>query len=251
MTAFPLREDIYYPESDGQPMAETPDHRGEMSYLIDALEDRFRDAPDVYVGGNMLFYYVEGDPRTCVAPDVFVAVGVPKKKRRVYKVWEEGRGPSLVIEVTSESTRGEDLVRKKALYERLGVEEYFLYDPLDEYLTPPLQGYRLVAGRYQPIQPEPDGSLVSRTAGVTLRPEGERVRLVDTKTGRSLQRYQEVTASSEIAEARVAQESAQREAAEARADREAAERRAADEKVRALEEELARLRGEAGERRSG
>jgi Uma2 family endonuclease len=237
MTAFPLREDVYYPESDGQPMAESPDHRREMSYLIDALENLFRDVPNVYVGGNMLFYYVEGDPRTCVAPDVFVANGIPKKKRRVYKVWEEGRGPSLVIEVTSESTRGEDLVRKKALYERLGVEEYFLYDPLDEYLTPPLQGYRLVAGRYQPIHPEPDGSLVSRTAGVTLRPEGERVRLVDTQTGKSLQGYQEVTAASEFAEAR--------------ADRESAERRAADAKVRALEEELAQLRREAGERRPG
>ena len=48
----------------------------------------------------------------------------------------------MVFEITSRGTRLEDLGTKRALYAMLGVREYFLYDPLGEYLQPPLQGYR-------------------------------------------------------------------------------------------------------------
>jgi putative restriction endonuclease len=74
-----------------------------------------------------------------------------------------------VIEVTSRDTRSDDLGRKKDCYVRLGVEEYFLHDPLREYLKPALQGFRLVAGRYEPIAPAADGSLASHVTGLTLR----------------------------------------------------------------------------------
>src|SRR5512134_2386818 len=129
MTAIPLQRDIHYPESDGKPMAETDLHRDEMFDLIKALDRRYRDVPDVYVSGNLFLYYVKGDPRAVVAPDVFLVKGVPKRKRRIYKLWEEGRPPSLVIELTSDSSQDEDLTKKKNCYERLGVEEYFLHDP--------------------------------------------------------------------------------------------------------------------------
>ena len=76
MTAIPLRQEIYYPESDGQPMAESDLHRKEMIYLLDALEVHFRAVPDIYIAGNLLLYYAEGFPKKCVAPDVFV---VPKR----------------------------------------------------------------------------------------------------------------------------------------------------------------------------
>jgi hypothetical protein len=62
------------------------------------------------------------------------------------------------------------------------VEEYFLDDPLGEYLAPPLQGYRLVAGKYEPIEPDADGALLSRTTGLLLRREGQKVRLIDART---------------------------------------------------------------------
>ena len=77
-----LRPLIYYPESDGEPMAETDTHRKQMVYLIEALDDYFRDDPQVYVAGNLLLYYEEGDPRQVVAPDVFVVKGVPPLARR-------------------------------------------------------------------------------------------------------------------------------------------------------------------------
>jgi Uma2 family endonuclease len=194
MTAIPFQREIVYPESDGEPMAETEIHLDETIYLIEALKERFRAVPDVYVNGDMFLYFVQGDPRSVVSPDVFVVKGVPKKKRRVYKFWEEGgRGPCLVVEVTSDSTHDEDVYKKKPLYERLGVEEYFLYDPLGDYLDPRIQGFRLSQGRYQKIRPEPDGSLLSRTAGVTLRMEGDQIRLVQTDSGEPLLRYAEAT----------------------------------------------------------
>ena len=91
--------EIEYPESDGQPVAETDRHRDLMFDLIAATRHHFRDVPDVYVSGNLFVYFVEGDPRECVAPDFFLVRGVPKGQRRTYKVWEEGKAPEVVIEV--------------------------------------------------------------------------------------------------------------------------------------------------------
>lgn len=184
MAAIPLhREEIEYPTSDGQPMAETTLHRRIMTDLIQGLERRFRDSPEVWVGGNLFFYFEQGRPRSVVAPDVLLVKGVRKWDRPIYKLWEEGRVPSLVVEVTSEGTRDEDLFRKKEIYQRLGVEEYLLFDPYGDYLEPRLQGQRLEGGRYVPMGLQSDGALLSSTTGLIFRPEGERLRLVDPVTG--------------------------------------------------------------------
>ena len=165
MAAIPLhREEIDYPTSDGQPMAETTLHRKVMADLIAALEQRYENDPGMWAGGNLLLYYEKGNVRASVAPDVLLAP-VPKDDRPIYKLWEEGRPPRLVVEVTSASTRDEDLNRKMALYERLGVEEYFLFDPYGDYLSPRLQGQRLEKGRYIRIVPETDGALLSGFRG--------------------------------------------------------------------------------------
>lgn len=193
--AIPLQQDDdedFYPSSDGRPMAESDVHLEEMVYLITALKDRYRDLQDVYVGGNLLFYYIRGDRKACLAPDVFVVKGVEKRKRKSYLIWKEGRAPSFVIEVTSRKTRKEDLGKKRDRYEQMGVEEYFLFDPLAEYLDPPLQGYRLQDGRYWRISPEPDGTLMSWTTGLRLRWEGKHLRLVEPGAGKPLLSYQEI-----------------------------------------------------------
>jgi len=91
-----------------------------------------------------------------------------------------------VVEVTSEKTRHEDLSDKKGKYLRLRVEEYFLFDPYGDYLDPRLQGYRIERGRYMPMTPEPNGSLLSRTTGLLLESEGLKLRLVDPATGERL-----------------------------------------------------------------
>jgi Uma2 family endonuclease len=230
MAAIPLkREEIDYPTSDGQPMAETTLHRKVMADLIAALELRYEDDPGMWAGGNLLLYYEKGNVRASVAPDVLLAP-VPKDDRPIYKLWEEGRPPCLVVEVTSSSTRDEDLNRKKQLYERLGVQEYFLFDPYGDYLSPRLQGHRLEGGRYTRIPLEADGSLLSRVSGLLFRPEGQNVRLIDIRTGERL--------------LRIGEEAAGRRAAEQQARLEAAARHAAEERSKMLEEEVARLRAE-------
>ncbi len=237
MAAIPLpREpEIEYPESDGKPMAESDIHRDVMMHVIEGLKDHFLEEPEVYVTGNLLLYYERGNRSAAVAPDVFVVRGVSKERRKTYLLWREHEAPCFVLEVTSESTRDEDLDTKTAKYARLGVEEYFLFDPLGDYLEPRFRSLRLVRGEYQPIRPEADGSLVSRTIGVLFTPQGESLRMVDAKTGRQLLSYEEW-------KARAQEETAARRAAEERAAR--AEKRAAEAKARAraLAEELERLR---------
>jgi Uma2 family endonuclease len=220
-------------------MAESDLHRDEMVYLIEALQEHFRDVPDIYVSGNLLLYYVEGDPRSSISPDALVARGLAraKERRRIYKVWEEGRMPCCVFEVTSPSTRWEDLRRKKTLYAELGVEELFLYDPMEEYLQPSLQGFRLSGQEYQPIEPEPDGGLLSMTTGLLLKLEGPTIHLVDPGTGERLLRRSELADLMRDAEQREAQE---KEA-----------RRVAERRIAALEEELARLRAPSAQDDAG
>src|SRR5712692_4479989 len=148
--------EVIYPESDGKPMAETDVHRDWMVRIIELLKFFFL-GKHVYVSGNLLIYYVEGDPKKSVAPDVFVVKNSDPGRRRIFKIWEEGIGPVFVMEVTSKKTRRQDLGAKKELYAQLKVAEYFLYDPLAEWLKPALQGYRLVNGDYVLLDPGHDG----------------------------------------------------------------------------------------------
>ena len=131
---------VHYPESNGLPLAETRFQYDSLTYAAGALDIHFRDRSDVAVEGNRLLYYVEGDPRSRVAPDVFVVFGVPKRRRRIYLLWEEGEAPDFVLEVTSRSTRRQDAGFKRDLYARLGVREYWLFDPTGDWLDPRLQG---------------------------------------------------------------------------------------------------------------
>ena len=195
---------IYYPETDGKPMGETDVHIDALIYLREALKDHFRNAPQVYVTGNILLYYEEGNPAACVAPDVFVVPGVAKRERRIYRLWEEGQPPAVVVEITSRGSRLEDLGTKRAVYAMLGVREYFLYDPLGEYLRPPLQGYLLQEGEYQRLSPGGEGELTSQELGVELRLEAGRLRVVDPTTGERLLTPAEAQTARRAAEAELA-----------------------------------------------
>ena len=245
----PAVPEVFYPESDGQPVAETDVHRQLMFELIGMLQAFFRDDPHVYISGNLFVYYQEGDPRQVVAPDVFVVQGVRNRPRRIYKLWEEEVVPAVVFELTSRSTRGEDRRSKYDLYERLGVREYFLFDPLGEYLRPPLQGYRLHRGRYRPLAVEADGALWSAALGLALHPRGEQLRLYDPDRQRWLPMPQEEEMARRAAEERASVEATARQAAEERASVEAGARRVAEERAsveagarRVAEAEVARLR---------
>ena len=237
-TASPLA-DVDYPESDGEPMAETDLHRDEMVALIEGLKGRYETRPDVYVAGNLFLYYERGNPSAVFAPDTMVVFGVEKRQRRTYKLWEERHAPAFVLEVSSKKTSTEDEGNKMVVCRRLGVREYFLFDPEGDYLEPRLQGHRLVRGQYRAISPEADGSLASETLGLRFHADGPSLRAIDSKTGEPILRPEEERRA-RVAEARRADEEARRADEEARrADEEA---RRADEEARRRERYAARLR---------
>ena len=199
---------VDYPDSDGQPVAETDFQRKPLWYANDALARHFRDRDDVYVSANMFLYYEEGNPRAVVAPDVFVVLGAPDHDRRTYKLWEEPKAPDFVLEITSHSTRGADQGSKRRTYASLGVTEYWRFDPTADYLDPALRGERLIKGRYVrlPLRTAPDGSSIGRSEvlGLDFALGEGRLRLRDPATGRDLPSSEELEARNATLEARVA-----------------------------------------------
>lgn len=155
-----------YPESDGQPMGETERHVLQLARLLECLRLFFTDAPEVYVGGNLLIYYVPGDRRRRVAPDIFVVRGVPKQERRVYLTWLEGKCPDFILELLSRRTERRDKTTKKRFYQNtFRATEYFLFDPD----TCDLMGYRLGRnGRYRKVALDARGRLHSEVLGLTF-----------------------------------------------------------------------------------
>jgi Uma2 family endonuclease len=221
-----------YPTSDGKPMAETDWHRDLMNELIQTLKVWYAAQPRVYVSGNLLLFYEEGNRRRHKSPDVFVVKGIAKHDRPNYLLWEEGKGPDVVIELTSCSTKREDQEEKYLFYrDTLRVKEYFLFDPLGDYLTPPLQGYRLRRGQYQPIRPVA-GRLPSQVLALHLERNGRELRLYNPKTERCLPTPLEMAEQAE--ESRLQAETARLQAESARLQAEAENER--------LRRELAELR---------
>jgi Putative restriction endonuclease len=140
-TANPAPE-IFYPYSDGEPLAESYDHlyviMTTLAMLLAHLKGR-----QATVLADQFLYYAQGFPRLRVAPDVMVIFNVPPGGRDNYKIWEEGQVPSVIFEMTSPGTRSKDDVEKKNLYESLGVTEYWQFDPRGEWIPEKLRGYRL------------------------------------------------------------------------------------------------------------
>ena len=169
---------LVYPESDGEPMAETGRHVRLLLDMIEMIDWHFRDISDVHVCGNMFLYYEEGNPRKVISPDVFMVRGVSKKDLRTYKTWEQQPYLDFVLELASPSTYTKDFNEKKTIYEKiLRVKEYYIYDPYGE-IHPYFIGFRLVGDAYQEIA-FVDGRLPSETLGLELGERDGVLRLYD------------------------------------------------------------------------
>ena len=212
MTAVIQVSQVYYPESDGKPMGETDDHRDAMVRHIELLQHYYR-GQDVYVSGDLLVYYQQGNPKKFVVPDAFVVKGLRPGKRRIYKTWVEGKVPDVVIETTSRKTRPKDTRVKPELYARLGIKEYFLFDPHQEYLDPQLQGYRLTPDGYHRIESDSDGALVSEALNLRLSVADGQLQFHRCDTGERL-----LTAAEREDVERRARRSAEAEVARLRAE---------------------------------
>ncbi|MDD9960938.1 MAG: Uma2 family endonuclease [Gammaproteobacteria bacterium] len=227
---------VHYPVEDDQPMSETIKHARVSVDARIVLEIHHVGRADACVGGNNFLYYEEGNPKAVVSPDVFVAYGVPKETdREVWKLWVEGKAPDFILEVTSKSTRKHDERKKKAIYERIGVTEYWQFDPTGDYLDPILKGRALADGRYRELELERrDGGLCrfSEVLGLDLRLEDGRLRFFNPKRGEYLLTPEE-------------QHQANREQRHALEERD----RTVDQQRRALEAAEARIRDLERQRR--
>ena len=237
---------------------EAMDQERPIHAILGLLANRFTDfeqSPDTFLSSNTIICYDSRDLNVRVSPDVYLAFGVDAqaiRQRKLYLPWEVGKPPDWVLEIGSSSTGPEDVGRKRAIYARIGVPEYWRFDPQDgEYHGVKLAGDRLVAGRYEPIAltTAPDGILKGYSAvlGLSLCWDDNWPRLYDPATGTYLESWPEVWEAREAAEIQVAVEQAERlaeraarEAAENRAASEQAAREAAEARIRQLEAELHR-----------
>ena len=235
--------DLEYPYSDGVAMSESDFQAWALINARHFLGTHFRERPDVYVSGNIFVYYNQANRFEKVSPDILVAFGVERRRRRSYRTWEEGKAPDFVLEVLSPSTWKRDLDKRRT-YARLGVEEYFVFDPTGDFIQPMLQGYRLDWGRYRPLPGLGPLAVRSRVLGLDLWvDEGRDLRMRDPATGENLWSPEESEAGRRKAEGRAERAEARAERAETRAEKSEASRREAE--ARAEKSEADRREAEA------
>ena len=255
---------IEYPYSDGKAMAETPRHVDAILYALAMLRNRFAASSLVQVGANMNLYYQEGDVEKKLVPDLFVVRGLAALPETSYRVWEAGRPPGFVLEVSSPASAERDRGVKRALYASIGVTEYWRFNPvgvLEGALRPGqrLEGSTLVGLGYEPLGLGTDGSILSEVLELELRVDSRPgmehlLRFRDPGTGENLLTFWESEqgrteaeqAKAEAERARADAERAKAEAEQARVEAETA-LSAESEARRAAESEIARLKARVAE----
>ncbi|MGB5768552.1 MAG: Uma2 family endonuclease [Crocosphaera sp.] len=123
-------DNIIYPDSDGQLMADNTQQFRLIVTIKENLELLFTDNPDVFVAGDLLWYPIQGNNKLRRPPDVMVVFGRPKGERGSYKQWEENNiSPQVVFEILSPGNTLAEMSQKFEFYNRYGVEEYYVYAP--------------------------------------------------------------------------------------------------------------------------
>ena len=195
---------IVYPDSDGLPMSDNTRQFEYIVYVKKGVDWLFSDDPQVFVGGDLLWYPVEGNNKLRQAPDVMVAFGRPKDERGSYQQWkEENVPPQVVFEIISPGNTIPEMTRKFQFYERYGVEEYYIYDP--DRLS--LGGFLRQKDRLEEIEAIEGWVSPRLTVRFTLNQDGglELYR----PDGRLFERYEEIAARAERAEQRANQAEAE------------------------------------------
>ncbi len=209
------------------------------------LYERYQDRSDVFVNGGGFVSYDVTDGNRRVAPDLFIAFDVDVagiyENLPNFWIWEIGKAPDFVMEVASPSTAANDLGWKRELYQRLGIQEYWRFDPTGgELYGQAIIGERLAEGRYVEYELElgVDGSVRghSELLEVVFHWNGEEFDALDPATGMTIDKGAAAEARAEAAEARADTAEARADTAEARAD--------------TAEAELARLRAQLRQQQS-
>ncbi len=235
-----------YPGKDGIPMPDAMHQEPHYVEILATLKTFFNARPDVLVSGDTFIYYVEGDSNTKLSPDCYIAFGVDDEEVRKddsYIVWRVGKVPDFALEIASKSTWRRDQNEKRNEYARIGIAEYWRFDPTggDHYDTS-LAGDRLVDGVYEPIEVNvgPDGIMRghSELLGLDLCWVDGKLRFYNPATEEYLRDFLTSESERQAAEAHLASERAARQAAEDIAASERAARQAAEAELARLREQL-------------
>ena len=166
-----------------EPSVESDLHLQQIILLLTCLEWLWQERTDYYASGNLTIYYNEAQlkKRDFCGPDFFVVLGTEKRPRKSWVVWgEEGQYPHVIVEILSKSTAKVDRTAKKELYQNtFRTPEYFWFDPN----TLEFQGFCLVAGHYQPLEPNAPGQLWSEQLGLFFGVHHQQLRYFDADGG--------------------------------------------------------------------
>ena len=228
----PGPDELRLPSSEEEPVSQNTRQMVAITDGFNGLRLRWRGRRDVFVGADQLIHWdPDYDRRTNtgngpMAPDVYVAFDVANRHHSSYVVWEEGKPPDFVLEVVSPSSRRRDKEEKRDAYARMGVPEFFIYDPEDK-SGPTLTGLELRNGRYEPLPEETfaDGVVGVRSNALGLclcvKPTGTEpldgsLRWYDPARGEFLPTLHESEARAAASDARAAESDARAAESEAR-----------------------------------
>ncbi len=166
--------------SDESPM-ETELHLRQLMLLIQSLELLWKDRQDFYAFGNLTIYYSPNQRKSEYfrGPDFFVVLGVARKPRKSWVVWEEdGKYPHVIIDILSDSTAETDRGLKKEIYqETFRTPNYFWFDPT----SLEFKGFQLMAGKYEEIAANEQGWLWSQQLELFLGVHDSQLRFLPLK----------------------------------------------------------------------
>jgi hypothetical protein len=225
---------IHYLGRDGKPMAETDVHIDVPIYLHEALKDYFRDEPQVYVAGNMLLYYEERNPADYGARRLRGTGGIQRGATGLQVVRTRPTAYRHFRNHLPQVTFGKS-GHQVGTVRHTGVREYFLYDPLGEYLRPRCKATGCSRASTSACSLETRGNLSARRCAWSCGCKTGSYRSLIQQPARLLTPTEAHAARGTEAEARQVEAEA-RQAAKARAALAKAE-------LKRLQEELARLQG--------
>ncbi len=221
MTSTPVVElnpvspsEIIFPQGEfwsDEPPLESNLHLRQILLLIQCLEWFWQDRDDFFAAGNLTIYYSPHQSKSedFRGPDFFLVLDTDRKlERKSWVVWQEGgKYPNVIIEILSESTAKTDKEEKKRIYQDIfRTPNYFWFDPV----SLEFKGFRLIEGKYEPIEANESGWLWSQELGLYLgiyeeklryfTPEGDLVPTPEESAEKERQEKETVQTQLEIAQ---------------------------------------------------
>lgn len=160
-------------------------HHHALASTTVAFHAIFENRSDAHVRGGVTIHYRNDGSDASITPDLFVVVGDVDVPEVSYKAWEEGANPDFALDVMRPSTTLEDVRAARATCERLGIREYWAFDPSGRLLEPEygrrVVGYKLrLDSTYKEIPATDDGNSYSSALFLQIKEVEGHLSIYDT-----------------------------------------------------------------------